>query len=233
MMRSREEHGQRRSRMKMRKDDLRGLLRRRDLHEITSWAVNGRGALRALRMILYDMEPIIFWRAIEAMGRAAGIIAASDMDRIRRHIRGLLWLMNDESGGLCRRAPEAVSEILVHVPDLISEYAHLIPSYLWEEPFERGIRFGIYRLASMRPETRELFSSCIGDLVKSLEHDSESIRGYSLLALKSLRQELDRSGMALPDIAPATIPVYNFETGELRQITIGISDITDEQASLF
>jgi len=219
--------------MKLRKSEVRELLRGRDFHGITGWAENGQGALRTLRMILYDMEPIVFWRAIEVIGKVARIIAATDTERVRKHIRGLLWLMNDESGGLCRRAPEAITEILVHVPDLIPEYAHLLTSYLWEEPFERGIRFGVYRLATMRPETRQLFEACIGDLVKSLEHDSESIRGYSLLALKPLRQELGQSGMALPDIMPATIPVYNFETGELRQITIGVSDILDAQASFF
>ncbi len=230
-----EEQNQNRAggRARLRKREVRELLRERDLRAIAARAENARGILRTLRMILYDMEPIIFWRAIEAMGRVAAIIAACDIERVRKHIRGLLWLMNDESGGLCRRAPEAVSEILVHVPALIPDYGHMIPAYLWEEPFERGIRFGIYRLASMRPETRETFSSCIGDLVKSLEHDSDSIRGYSLLALKPLRHELDQSGMSLPDVAPATIPVYNFETGELRQITIGVSDIIDEQTSLF
>ncbi len=221
------------SHLKLRKNAIRDLLRERNLQEISARAAAGRGLLRALTSLLFDVEPIVFWRAIESMGRTAAVVAKKDMERIRKHIRNLLWLMNDESGGLCRRAPEAIGEILVNVPDFIPEYAHLLPAYIWQEPFERGIRFAIYRVATMRPETRPIFASCLGDLVKSLEHDSEDIRGYSLLALKPLRQQLDQSGFSIPDVPPATIPVYNFETGELRQITIGVSDIMEEQASLF
>jgi hypothetical protein len=221
------------SRAKLNKEAIRMLLRERDTAAISAWARSGRGQLRTLTSLLFDVEPIIFWRAIEAMGRAAAVVARYDPERVRLQIRNLLWLMNDESGGLCRRAPEAIAEMLINSPELISEYVPLLPRYLWEEPFERGIRFAIYRLATMRPETRQVFASCLGDLIKSLEMPSESIRGYSLLALKPMRHELYESGLALPDVMPATIPVYNFDTGELRQITIGISDITDEQTSLF
>jgi hypothetical protein len=221
------------SRARLKKDEIRTFLRERDNAGIIAWAGTSRGPLRTLTSLLFDVEPIIFWRAIEAMGRTAAVMARYDLERVRLQIRNLLWLMNDESGGLCRRAPEAIAEMLINVPELIPEYVHLLARYLWEEPFERGIRFAIYRLATMRPETRPVFSSCLGDLIKSLENPSETIRGYSLLALKPLGKELHDSGLALPDVMPATIPVYNFETGELRQITIGISDITDTQTSLF
>ncbi len=221
------------SRAKLNKDEIRILLRERNTSGIIAWAQSVRAPLRSLTSLLFDVEPIIFWRAIEAMGRTAVVVAQYDLERVRLQIRNLLWLMNDESGGLCRRAPEAIAEILINVPDLIPEYVPLLPRYLWEEPFERGIRFAIYRLATMCPETRQVFASCLGDLIKSLENPSESIRGYSLLALKPLRRQLDESGLELPDVTPATIPAYNFETGELRQITIGVSDINGEPISLF
>lgn len=221
------------SRAKLTKDEFRALLRDRNTAGINAWARSVRGPLRLLTSLLFDVEPIVFWRAIEAMGRTAAVIAQKDPERVRLQIRNLLWLMNDESGGLCRRAPEALGEILINVPVLLPDYVHLLPRFLWAEPFERGIRFAMYRVATMRPETRPVFSSCLGDLIKSLDNFSESIRGYSLLALKPLRRQLDESGLALPDVPPATIPVYNFETGELRQMTIGISDLLDEQTSLF
>jgi len=219
-------------RSRLKKNEIRELLRGRDIDAIMSWAGSVRGPLRTLTSLLFEVEPIIFWRAIEAMGRVAAVVARNDIERVRLQIRNLLWLMNDESGGLCRRAPEAIAEMLVNVPDLILEYAQILSGYLWEEPFERGIRFAIYRLATTRPETQPVFANCLGDLIKSLESPSESIRGYSLLALKSLRHQLGESGFGLPEVAPATIPVYNFDTGELRQITIGVSDISDDQALL-
>ncbi len=221
------------SRAKLNKEALRLLLRERDTAAITDWVRSRRSSLRMLTSLLFDVEPIIFWRAIEAMGWAAAVVAQHDLERVRLQIRNLLWMMNDESGGLCRRAPEAIAEMLINVPELIPEYVTLLPGYLWEEPFERGIRFAIYRVATECPETQPALTSCLGDLIKSLEHPSESIRGYSLLALKPLHRQLNESGWKLPDVLPATIPVYNFDTGELRQITIGVTDISDERSSIF
>jgi hypothetical protein len=211
-------------RTRLKKSDIRPLLLDRDLERVARLA-EGRGVLRALISLLYDMEPLVFWRAIEAIGVAAGVVAKYDHERVRKHIRNLLWMMNDESGALCRRAPEAIGEILINVPDLIDEFAHILPSFLWEEPFERGIRCAIYRVGGMRPETRVIYAGCIGDLIKSLGHDSESIRGYSLFALKPLREQIEASGFALPEVEAATVPMYNFDTGQLRQETIGVSDI--------
>lgn len=204
---------------------VRELLDAHDMRRLSASAEPGRGALRMLTSLLFDSEPIISWRAVEGLGKVAAITAGQDLELVRRLIRRLLWMMNDESGALCRRAPEAIAEILVNVPELIGEYAHLLPGFLQEEPFETGTRFAMYRLATACPETREIFAPYVGDLLKSLEHDSEIIRGYSLLALTPLGRQVKESGLSIPHVKPATISIYDFDRGVLRQTTIGPADI--------
>ena len=199
---------------------VRALLERRDTSAIISWAQSDRNPLRTLSSLLFEENPLVAWRAIEAIGQVAGTVSNTDIDKVKRQIRKLLWMMNDESGGLCRRGPEAIGEILINVPSLTQDYAHLLPPYLWEEPFEVGTRSAIFRLLSARPETTDIFQGCIGDLLKSLDHPDEIMRGYSLLVLKTLHASPKAPDIDIPKIAPCTIPFYDFGSGDLDTIEI-------------
>ena len=129
----------------------RELLESRDLAGISEWAASQRGVLRVLFSFTYDSSDLIRWRAIEAIGKVAAVVFKSYPEKIKDFIRRLLWLMNDESGGLGWYAPEVFGEILVNIPELVDEYGSLIPPYLHEEPFEAGSRFAIYRIALSPP----------------------------------------------------------------------------------
>jgi hypothetical protein len=76
--------------------------------------------------------------AVEAAGQMAAVTAESGLEPVREVLRRVIWLMNDESGGVLWQGPEILGEILVQVPDLRPEFAPLLPPYLVEEPFERG-----------------------------------------------------------------------------------------------
>lgn len=207
------------TRGKKRQELVRQILINRDFGELEKWARADKNPLRTMTSLLFEEDLTIIWRVIEAMGKVARIVADRDLEKVRKLIRRLFWLMNDESGGLCRRGPEAIGEILVNVPELIPEYILLLPMYLWEEPFEKGTRFAIYRLITQKRFTSETFRGCVGDLLKSLEHDDEVIRGFSYLIL----QEINKSGSLKIDIQKikkSNIPLYEFKTGELGVVTV-------------
>lgn len=202
-----------------RKDFVRQILLERDFKKLNQWANDDRNPLRTMISLLFEQDPLTIWRSIEGIGKVARIVADRDIEKVRKLIRRLFWLMNDESGGLCRRGPEAIAEILVNVPEIIDEYLPLLPSFLWEEPFERGTRFAIYRLITQKRSASESFKNCAGDLLKSLEHDDELIRGYSYLILK----EINNSGslkIEIPKIQKTTIRIYDFQSGELSAVTL-------------
>lgn len=208
------------SKAKRTKEEIKKLLSGRELDAITAWAGTVRNPLRPLASLLFDEDPLIYRRAIEAIGPVARLVADEDEEQAAKQIQKFFWMMNDESGGLCRRGPEAIAEILVHVPSLIPRFAHMLPSFLWEEPFERGTRLALHRLLTARPETAGIVCGCIGDLVKSLNHEDDGIRAYSLLLLQKTNEYDACPTVDLPDIKDAAVPWYDFDSGTLQEITI-------------
>jgi hypothetical protein len=198
--------------------ELRELLRQRDYETILSWAGSVRNPQRILISLTFERDELLRWRAIDAFGRVAAVQAELGLEKVRDTLRRLLWLMNDESGGLGWHAPEMIAETLVNAPVLISEFAGLLPSYLAEEPFERGAHFAIYRVAQLdaRP-----FVDHVPALTASLNDPDPAIRAYSALALETISGSSDRDAIRELRTDNATFMWFDFDTGELRETTVG------------
>jgi len=171
------------SRNLYRKNIVRRHLLDRDIAALEDRARRDTGVLRTLSSLLYDREALVRWRAIETLGKVSKIIFEADPEKIRRQLRRILWLMNDESGGLCRNGPETIGEIVCNIPALIEEYGPVLISFLNEEPFEAGTRWAVARIANIDPS---IFADSISILAGSLEDPDPAIRGHSLKALAEL-----------------------------------------------
>lgn len=205
------------SRLADRKQHTRAILIRRDFAALDQWLGEARNPIRTLSSMLFDPDKLVQWRAIEFLGLASAHVARRDIESVRRLVRRLLWLMNDESGGLCWNAPEAIAEIIRNVPALVDEYGSMLPPYFVEEPFERGSRWAVARLASLKPS---LFAGAVPQLNGSLRHTDAVIRGYSVMALDAIG---DRS--ALPEARTlaedtASVPIYDFDKGDIEDTPI-------------
>ena len=88
------------SRVRIRKAAARDLLRERDLAAYRHWAAEDKQVLRTLASLLFESDDLLRWRAIEAIGIATGVVWQQDQESVRRAVRRLFWLMNDESGGI-------------------------------------------------------------------------------------------------------------------------------------
>lgn len=130
---------------KERSDRLKALLEARDWEGVAAFPAPPGWLLRRLLGFLQDPSCGLRWRAVLALGRVAGRMHPSDPS-LAEFIRTLFWTLNDESGNLCRMAPEALGEILRARPDLRPEYAPLLPQFLVEEPFETGTLWALCRL---------------------------------------------------------------------------------------
>jgi hypothetical protein len=163
------------------------ILERGDLREVSALPAS-RGLLRSLAAHLNHPAARVRWRAVLALGLAARAFEPSD-EAPREILRSLFWSMNDESGNLCRMAPEAAGEILAARPDLAREFGHLLPQYLVEEPFECGTLWALCRMAGagVLPGLGEA-----GELAPSFEYPDPRRRG--------LARRLHRAaGLALPE----------------------------------
>ena len=140
---------------------LRGLISDNRWSELLDWFRNSRGGVRKIMPLIYDDDPLVQWRSVEAMGKVSAVIAETDPENVREIIRRLFWSMNDESGNQILRAPEVIAEILFNVPMLIEEFNSVLASFIQEEPFERGVHWGLARISEFNPDFPESVSELL------------------------------------------------------------------------
>ena len=88
------------------KERIRAALLGKDFEEVVRQALAEKKVLRILISLAYDKEDLLCWRAIEAMGKAAGAMAEKDPATVRDTVQRLLWSVREESGGIGWSAPE-------------------------------------------------------------------------------------------------------------------------------
>jgi len=200
------------------KEAVRRFLVVRETEKLKKWAKTERSAFRVLISLLFDREKLICYRAAEALGIAAAIEAENDLEIVRELLRRLLWTMNDESGNTCWYAPEAIGEILFNVPALCKEFCSLLAPFLIEEPFEKGTRLAMTRIAAIKPDMTE---SIRKELLDSLDHSDPGIRGASFHLLRVLKIEVAEGKIRSYENDPGALDLYDYNTGELFTTTVG------------
>jgi hypothetical protein len=149
-------------------------------------AVHRKRVLGSLISLTYDADPRIGCRAVEAAGAAASRIAESDPEHVREHLRRLLWLMSEESGGICWRAPEAMAEIVRYRPNIFADYVPIVVSLivsLEEEDlvhFRPGILRAIGQLAAVAGDHLQ---AVIPAVAAALDNDDPQVRGMAVWCL--------------------------------------------------
>jgi methylated-DNA-[protein]-cysteine S-methyltransferase len=204
------------------KKRLRQFLKRRDLEEIANLAVRKRRVLSTLVSLTFDPEPLISWRAVEAMGAAAESIAHNDPDGVVDHLRRLYWLMSEESGGICWRSPEAMAEIVRRRPDQFGDYVPVVVSLIREmadedlNHFRPGILWAIGRLG---PIAEKELAAVLPTIEACLDHPDPQVRGMAAWCLGQCGHgELlaDRDELVADE---ASVALY--EDGLLVQTSVG------------
>ena len=202
---------------RQKKQAARELLLSFDKIEIERWLETEQSVFRILVSMLFDTEKVICYRAAEILGKAAAREARRKPESVKELLRRLLWTMNDESGNICWYAPEAIGEILYNVPELCGEFCPLLMPYLNEEPFERGTRLAIARIAGIK---RGIFPEIVEKLKQSLANTEPEIKGASLLALASVEPGAAAEMVSAFENDDDIFEIYENETGNLVKIKI-------------
>jgi hypothetical protein len=118
-----------------------------------------RRVVNPLFSFFYHTDELVKWHAVTAMGVVVARLAHEDLESARIVMRRLMWNLNDESGGIGWGSPEAMGEIMARHDRLAKEYACILVSYINEagnflehEMLQRGVLWGLGRLAHARPE---------------------------------------------------------------------------------
>lgn len=128
----------------------------------------------------------IKWRAVTALGKVVSDLAASDLESARVVMRRFIWNLNDESGGIGWGCPESMAEVMAHNERLAQEYGCILISYiqpegnyLEHEGLQRGVLWGVGRLAHSYPQYTQTIS---GYLIPYMESNDPILRGLAAWA---------------------------------------------------
>ncbi len=145
------------------------------------------------------------WHAITALGPVVADLADRDMEAARVVMRRLMWSLNDESGGIGWGAPEAMGEIMACHEGLAEEFGHILVAYMREdgyylelEQLQRGLMWGLGRLAETRPSLLRAKNAATY-LLPYLGSTDTVVRGLAAWALGLLRAQ-----EAVPDLEMLT-----------------------------
>jgi hypothetical protein len=135
-----------------------------------------------------------------------------------------MWMLNDESGGIGWGAPEAMAEIMARHAGLAAEYAHILVANMREEGnflelpmLQRGLLWGIGRLAGVRPELMRARKAG-RYLPPYLDSADPEVRGRAIWALGQLGVTRPaRLAALVDDGAPVTI----YRARRLESHTVG------------
>jgi len=117
-----------------------------------------RKAVNPLFSFLYSTDDTVRWHAVSAMGMVTAGLAEMDRESARIVMRRLIWNLNDESGGIGWGSPEAMGDIMARSQGMAREFYKILVSYilphgnfLEHETLQRGVLWGLHRLAEVAP----------------------------------------------------------------------------------
>jgi hypothetical protein len=185
------------------KRKVRDLLNRPDLDRALEelCRMPARQVINPLFSFLHRGDEKAKWAAVTAMGAIVAQLADQDMEAARIILRRLMWNLNDESGGIGWGSPEAMGEILARHKGLAEEYAHILVSYarldgnyLEHEMLQRGLLWGIGRVAQVRPD---FLQNSVQHLIPYLRSKDSTVRALAarimgFLKIEGARRDLER-----------------------------------------
>jgi hypothetical protein len=216
------------------KEKIRKLLQQQDIESGLAeiGGMPARKAVNPLFSFLCSPDELLKWRAVMAMGEVVDRLADTDMESARVIMRRCMWQLNDESGGIGWGCPEAMGEIMARNENLADEFWCILISYirpdgnfLEHEALQRGVLWGVGRLAHARP--RLLKGS--GDyLYPYLQAKDPFLRGLSAWAAGALRNEKTETLLARLTGDNAELSIFfdghlvRCAVGELAKKALGI-----------
>jgi hypothetical protein len=195
-------------------------------------AFDGRDVVNPLFSALLAPNQIVRWHGVAAFGWVVPSIADAELETARVIMRRFLWSLNDESGGIGWGAPEAMAEIMANDDRLLSEYLHMLISYIREDGpelfqdgnflelpmLQRGVLWGLGRLSAARREVMR--EAGIGkDLCSYLCSEDGEVRGLAIWALTWLGD-----GSACAEVAgmltdQAEVYIYHADQLECQSVS--------------
>jgi len=159
------------------KSQLQAWLACAEFQRVVNAASDCGRTVSTLITLTYAADPLIRWRAIDAIGRCAVHLSRIRPESLKNYLRRLFWLMSDESGAVAWRAPEAIGEIVRSDPQAFADFIPMTIKLLDLEPEDRppflpGILYALGRIGEAAPSS--VVKALPGIIDSLTEADSQS-----------------------------------------------------------
>ncbi|HAM49751.1 MAG TPA: hypothetical protein DCP92_03310 [Nitrospiraceae bacterium] len=198
------------------REEIKDALLAMDFKKVVHRAMGNKKAFSVLISLTYDKEDLLCWRAIEAMGKAAGAVTNKDPLVVRNVVQRLLWSIREESGGIGWSAPEMLGEIVRNSPEAFADIPPLIFSFHEEEMFLKGVLWAMGRIADagISPVTGATELA-----VRYLNHEDPLVRSLALLAIS--RMNISEVQDKIKGMIADRARVKMYEDSKLKETTVG------------
>jgi hypothetical protein len=185
--------------------------------------ITARNVINPLFSFLCSLDELLKWRAVTAMGQVVAGLADEDLESARVIMRRYMWNLNDESGGIGWGCPEAMGEIMARNENLAEEFGCILISYmrpdgnfLEHEALQRGVLWGLGRLAHARPR---LFKDSVDYLHPYMQAGDPYLRGLAAWASGALRSK--HTEVLLSGLKEDSAKLRVFLDGQLLTCSVG------------
>jgi hypothetical protein len=194
------------------REQIVALLEAGDFPGLTALAGEESGVAAILMQFLYEPGALLYWRALEGLGRVAG----SHPQQVHNLINRLLYLLNEDSGSTGWGAAAALGEIGRHRVALVKEIIPMFVGFL-EEPFsQEPMLWGVGRLAEVHPE---LLGEVLPEIVTFLTSPEPQLRALAAWGLGKARYR--PAATLLEALTRDDQPVELYDRGTLLRTTVG------------
>lgn len=198
---------------------MRAALEAGDLEAVAELVMENPKALNRLSSFALNKNELISWRAIEAMGVAAGRLSQNNLPAVRNTVRRILWSAREESGGMGWSAPELLGEIVYSNPRGFADMPPIIVSLHGED--EEGVFLGGVLWALRRMAAAGVTGVAGADEVVrlGLRREEPTIKGLAVLAAAALRTP--GSAELVSGLTEDDGRIRYYEDGEFVEATVG------------
>jgi AraC family transcriptional regulator of adaptative response/methylated-DNA-[protein]-cysteine methyltransferase len=172
--------------------------------------------------LTFDADPLICWRAIDAIGRCAGLLSAIRPEAMKNSLRRLFWMVSDESGSVAWHAPEIIGEIIRSDPRAFADFIPMTISLLDMEPEDRpsflpGILYALGRIGEAAPNSVDACLPSVFDALDDAEVQTRAMAICCLGRLKAWSLLIQR-----PELARDSGKALIYRDGEIVETTISL-----------
>ncbi|MDY0360696.1 MAG: HEAT repeat domain-containing protein [Desulforegulaceae bacterium] len=174
--------------------------------------------------LLFDLDPLISFRAAELMGLISKEAAKENIEPVRDIMRQLMWNLNEESGGIGWGSVEAMAETASQNKKIFDEFYKIIISYadpesssfLDHEDLHPGAAWAVGRLLKQEPEKGDYANYVIKIL---LQHKDPKVKGNALWAASNMKNISDLKPI-VKNLLQNNEKFILYEEGDINTISI-------------